>query len=165
MNVVASVIAIAILLSSGQLPPKAGTVVSKTEPKVDFSKFTTYTWARGQDTFDKKAHAAVVAAVDAEMAKRGFKQASSGAGDVTIRYFSVVRTDVDLDKIEEAQRQNKPAPTQSLGRLVVVMRDASDRRVWAADTVQPLSADRETVYGEIPSVVAKLFEKYPGTKK
>jgi hypothetical protein len=156
---------IAFLLSAGQLPPKEGTVATVKDPKADFTKFATYTWERGQETFDRTAHKAIVSAIDAEMAARGFRLLPSGQGDVTIRYFSVLRTDVDLDKLDEMEKQNKPAPTKNLGRLVIVMRDASNRRVWAADTVQPLDAERAKAYQEIAPIVGKLFETYPGPKK
>ena len=112
---------IALLLSAGQLPPKEGTVATVKDPKADFTKFTTYTWERGQETFDRAANKAIVGAIDSEMAARGFRLLQTGAGDVTIRYFSVLRTDVDLDKLDEMEKQNKPAPTKNLGRLVIVM--------------------------------------------
>ena len=158
---------IVMMMAAGQLPPKAGTVNSLKEAKADFTKFTTYSWERGQETFDQKAHKLVVAAIDEQMAAHGFKPAPAGKADVTIRYFNVVRTDVDLDKIDEATRDGKQPPTQNMGRLAIVMRDATNRRVWAADTVQPLSADRAKVYDEIRPIVGKLFETYPGkpTKK
>jgi Domain of unknown function (DUF4136) len=163
MKLVACVIA--LLLSAGQLPPKEGTVATLKDPKADFTRFTTYTWERGQETFDRTAHKAIVSAIDAEMAARGFRLLQTGKGDVTIRYFSVLRTDVDLDKLEKMQQQNKPAPTKNLGRLVVVMRDASNNRVWAADTVQPLDSERAKAYEEIAPIVGKLFATYPGPKR
>ena len=154
----------AVALSFAQLPPKEGKVVSLTEPNVNFGKFTTYSWERGQETFDKKAHQLVVDAIDAEMKARGLKQVPAKA-DVTIRYFSIVRTDVDLDKLEETQKQGKPAPTKNLGRLAIVMRDPSNKRVWAADTVQSLGTERSTAYDEIAAIVDKLFATYPVKEK
>src|SRR5262245_19918361 len=118
MKLVACVLA--VLLSSTQLPPKEGTVNTVKDPKADFSKFTTYTWERGQESFDPAAHKAIVSAVDAEMAARGFKKLTSGAGDVNIRYYALVRTDVDIDKVDEMARQGKLAPAKNLGRLAVV---------------------------------------------
>ena len=83
-------------------------------------------------------------AIDAELAARGFSKVTSGAAAVTVRYHTVVRTDVLLDKLDEFERAGKVAPTKALGRLVIVMRDAADKRVWAADTVQPVHADPAT---------------------
>jgi hypothetical protein len=155
---------VAILLSANQQAPKPGAVASVTDPKANFSVLKTYTWEKGQEAFDPTAHKAIVAAIDAEMTARGLVRLSSGVGDVKIRYHTVTRTDVVLDKLDEVERQKSAAPTKNMGRLVIVMRDGSNRRIWAADTVQPLDPNLANVYKEIPSVVSKLFETYPGRK-
>lgn len=156
----------AVLLSSTQLPPKEGKVASVTDPKADFSKLTTYVWEKGQETFDPTAHKTIVDAIDAEMAARGFRKVTSAASDVKIRYHTVVRTDIPLDKLDEIEKgTTTQAQTKNLGRLVIVMRDGSNRRLWAADTVQPLSSDRQVAYKEIAPIVKKLFETYPAKGK
>ena len=158
------ILLLAILISA-QLPPKEGAVASVTEAKADFAKLTTYSWERGQEAFDRKAHAAIVAAIDGQMKALGFRQVPAEKADVTIRYFSALRTDVDLDELEKWEREGKVAPARNLGRLAIVMRDGSNRRLWAADTVQPLTSEPPKAYEEIGPVVAKLFATYPGTKK
>ena len=155
---------VAVLLSSSQLPPKPGTIASVIEPKVDFTKFATYTWEKGQESFDPTAHKAIVGAIEAEMTARGFRKLASGTGDVSIRYHTVTRTDVVLDKLDDVERA-KQAPTKDLGRLVIVMRDGSRRTLWAADTVQPLDSDRAKAYQQIAPVVVQMFETYPVKKK
>jgi hypothetical protein len=159
------ILLLAVLVSSTQLPPKEGAVASVREAKADFSKLTTYSWERGQEAFDRKAHAAIVAAIDGQMKALGFRQVLAGKADVTVRYFSALRTDVDLDELEKWEREGNVAPARNLGRLAVVMRDGSNRRLWAADTVQPLSSELPKAYEEISPVVAKLFATYPGAKK
>jgi hypothetical protein len=154
----------AVLLFSSQLPPKPGTVASVMDKKADFSVLKTYTWEKGQETFDPTAHKAIVDAINAEMAARGFTLQTSGGANVTIRYHTVTRTDVVLDKLDEVEKQKQP-PTKNLGRLVIVMQDGSRKRLWAADTVQPLDPDLKNVYKEIPSIVKTLFETYPGPRK
>jgi hypothetical protein len=159
------IVLLVVLLSTTQLPPKVGKIQSMSDPKANFASLATYTWERGDEAYDPTAHRAIVDAINAEMAARGFRLLPSGKGDVTVQYHTITRTDVDLDKLDETLRQNKPAPTQKLGRLVVQMRDASNRRIWAADTVQPLHSELAQVYKDIPSIVEQLFETYPGGKK
>ena len=155
---------VAVLLSSTQMPPKPGTVTTVNDPKADFTKFATYGWERGQETFDPVAHKTIVAAIDAEMAARGLRKVDKG-GDVNIRYYALVRTDVDLDTIDELKKQGKLAEAKSLGRLAVVMRNPANQRLWAADTVQALDAERAKAYTEIAPIVGKLFDTYPVKKK
>ena len=159
-------IAVAVLLSFGlgQLPPKEGKIATIKDDKANFASFTTYTWEKGHQAYDPVAHKTIVEAVDAEMARRGFKQVPSGAS-VTLRYHTVVRTDVILDKLDEFERAGVPAPTKTLGRLIIVMRDAQNKQVWAADSVQQLSPDKAASYGTIKETVVRMFETYPGAKK
>jgi hypothetical protein len=158
--------AIAVLLSFNQLPPKEGKIATVTDPKANFAAFTTYTWEKGYEAHDVSAHKVLVEAIDAEMAARGFRKLESGAGNVTIRYHTNVRSDVDLDKVDEYERSGKIAPTKMLGRLVIVMRDANNKQVWAADTVQPINAtDAAARNSQIRQYVTRLFETYPGRKK
>jgi uncharacterized protein DUF4136 len=156
---------LALMLSFAQAPPKEGTIATVKDPKADFGAYTTYTWEKGYDAYDPAVHKAIVEAIDAEMAARGFRKLPSGTGSVNIRYHTVVRTDVVLDKLDEMEREKKPTPTKNLGRLVIVMRDTSNRRVWAADTVQPIPPNTATHTDLIRQTVGRLFETYPGPRK
>ena len=157
--------AIAVLLSFSQLPPKEGKIESRKDDQANFATFTTYKWEKGQETYDPAAHKAIVETIDAELAARGFQKVTSGAASVTIRYHAVVRTDVLLDKLDEFEREGKPAPTKALGRLVIVMRDAGNKQVWAVDTVQPIVSDKATRDRDIRQFVARMFETYPVPRK
>jgi Domain of unknown function (DUF4136) len=156
---------LAILLSLTQLPPKEGKIETTKDSKTDFSKFTTYTWVQGYPAHDQVAHKVITEGIEAELAARGFNKLEQGQGSVNIRYFTVLRTDVDLDSLDKMKKEGKPPETKNLGRLVIVMRDATDKRVWTADTVQPVSLDPTTRAEQIRSLVARMFETYPGQKK
>ena len=158
-------VAFALLWSIAQLPPKEGVIASTKDPKADFSTFTTYSWAQGQHAADRVAHNAVIAGIEAELAARGLQKIDKGPGSVTIRYFSVMRTDVDLDTLDKMEKEGKPPQTRNLGRLVIVMRDRAEKRVWAVDTVQPVSADASTRAEDIRRLVTKMFETYPRRTK
>jgi hypothetical protein len=152
---------LAVLLTAGQLPPKEGRIESVKDEKANFASFTTYRWEKAYEAYDKAVHQLIVNTIDAEMAARGFKKIEGDSASVSIRYFTVVRTDVMLDKLDEYEKKGLPAPTKTLGRLAIVMRDAANNRVWAADTVQPLKNEPATRDAEIRQVIGKMFETYP----
>src|SRR3954462_1084324 len=89
----AAAVAVAV---GAQVPmPKYGVTVTA-EPKVDFAKFTSYSWTQGQPSASKAIDGQVVAAVNRELAALGMTTAASGPGDVLVTYYSLSRTDVDL---------------------------------------------------------------------
>ena len=155
---------LALLLSMMQTPPKEGVIKSEKDPKTNFASFSTYNWVQGWPAADRVAHKAVTDGIEAELAALGFKKVDKG-GSFTIRYFTTMRTDVDLKSIEEMEKQGKPPVMKNLGRLVIVMRDAADKRVWAADTVQPMSSDAATRDEEIRKLVTKMFQTYKNPAK
>ena len=86
----------------GQTPKYVGATVTA-EKNVEFARFKTYSWTKGQPSFDKTIDAQVVAAVDRELKALGMTLATSGPGDVLAAYYSVSRTDVAV--------KAKPDPT------------------------------------------------------
>jgi Domain of unknown function (DUF4136) len=156
--------ALAVLVASAQLPPKEGKIESVKDAKANFASFTTYKWEPGYEAYDKSVHRLLVDAIDGELVARGFKKLDGNAASVTIRYHTVVRTDVSLDTLDEYERAGKIAPARQLGRLVIVMRTPDNKRVWAADTVQPIP-DASTREADLRQIVARLFETYPLPKK
>jgi uncharacterized protein DUF4136 len=147
-------------LSATQLPPKEGRIESLKDSKANFASFTTYRWEKAYEAYDKNIHKLIVDTIDAELAARGFKKVEDNSASVSVRYFTVVRTDVMLDKLDEYEKKGLPAPTKTLGRLAIVMRDAKNNRVWAADTVQPLKNEPATRDAEIKQVIARMFATY-----
>jgi uncharacterized protein DUF4136 len=165
LKLVGCAVALLLSLNQNQLPPKEGKIATVSDPKANFAAFKTYTWEKGYEAHDPSAHKTIVEAVDAELAARGFQKLPSGQGDVNIRYHTNVRTDVDLKKISDYEREGKLAPTKMLGRLVIVMRDAKNTQVWAADTVQAIDADSGTRNNQIKQLIVEMFENYPSPKK
>jgi len=161
---------IAMFLLGLLLMPQDG-VIGKVETtydkKANFSSFRTYSWTPGYNAYDPEAHKMVVAALEAEMATLGFTKVDSGA-DVTLAYYTVTGTDVDLKALDKQQRDGTagPTPTKARARLVVIMRAAaSSQQVWSASTREYLDPDRAKLSGTIQSVTGRLFNTYPGRKK
>ena len=153
--------ALAILLSAAVVHAQNVKVQTTADKKIDFSALKTYSWEKGQESFDPASHKAVVASVDAELAKLGLvKQADKG--DVLVRYHSVGRTSVDLKN----QKKGESAPTYDVGKVMVeLLGGQTFKRVWQATTEERLSKDPSARESEIQRAVARLFEVYPGRKK
>ena len=148
--------AVATALAAAQTP-KYG-VTAKVEKNVDFARLRTYSWTKGQPSFDKSIDSRVTAAVDRELSALGLTKMESGQSDVLVTYASVSRTDVDLKaKADEGRR-----PQYWVGTLVVALLDpASRQRLLQLRVDQPIETDRESLGATIDSAVTAMFAKYP----
>ena len=140
-----------------------GKVETSFDKKANFSAFKTYSWQPGYHAYDPEAHKMVIAAFDAEMTKLGFTRVESGA-DVTLAYYTVTGTDVDLKALDKVEREGGGVPTKARARLVVIMRSAM-QQVWTASTREYVDQDRAKLPDTLQTVTARLFETYPGRKR
>jgi hypothetical protein len=146
-------------LSVAQLPP-IGRVDSTFDKGTKFSALRTYTWTTGAHAFNPAAHKLIVEAIEAEMAGLGFTKAASGA-DVTLAYYTTTVANVDFKALDKTEARGVSAPTTTLGKLVVIMRNASARQIWSAGTREYLDSDIEKLGGVIRPATRHLFETYP----
>jgi hypothetical protein len=144
-----------------QLPP-IGKVDSEFDKKANFAAIRTYSWVTGTDALIPEAHQMIVAAVDAELASLGLTRVASGA-DVTVTYYTLTITNVDLKALDKAQRENQPASTanKELGKLIVTMRTPARQQLWSAGTREYLDPNRAVLGATIQGVTARLFATYP----
>lgn len=156
--------ALLLLLFVSQGRPVTGKVNSAYDKSADFKALKTYSWVAGaQKAYNPAVHNAIVAAVDGEMASLGLKKVD-GPGDVTVRYLAVRSTSVDLEKLQELEKQKMDASGAdvTVGRLVIAVEDGkSAKRLWAADSVERLNPSANDNDAVIKSVVARMFETYP----
>ena len=118
-----------VLLGTGHLAVagqqmKYGVSVKEAKPAA-LAKAKTYVWTNSQPSFDKDVDRQIVAAVDRELAARGFTKLDAAPSDVVVTYASLSRTSTDL--------KSKPAANGMLreyavGTLVVDMRDPANRQ-------------------------------------
>jgi hypothetical protein len=160
----------AVILLFGLLAATQGVAVGKVDSsfdkQVNFAALRTYAWTSGIHADRPDVHKMIVAAVDDEMAIRGFKQVATGA-DVTVAYYTGYTTEVDLKALDKQEREGKggATPTKALGRLSVKMRSAASREeVWSAATRELLNPDPAKLSSTIQAVTARLFETYPKRK-
>jgi Domain of unknown function (DUF4136) len=156
-----------LVLFVAQGRPAPGKINSTFDKTAAFATFKTYGWIAGQAAFDPAVNKTIVSSIDAEMAALGLKKVEARSGDVTLRYLAVRSTSVDLEKLEEIEKQggDQAGANVTVGRLIVVMEDAkSGHRLWAADGVErlnPTVAERDQT---IKGVVTRMFETYPTRK-
>jgi hypothetical protein len=136
-------------------------VTVKAAKAAALAKLKTYVWSVSHPSSNKNIDAAIVAAVDREMAARGFTKLPSGRGDVTVTYASVGRTDVDVKKAAKGE------PSEfDVGTLVVDLSDPTNRELLfsvRADT--PIERDRAALEATINAAVKAMFDKYPPPPK
>jgi hypothetical protein len=150
----------AALAWPGQEPlaPKYGVTVVA-EKGVDFSRFITYSWTPGQPANLRTIDAQIVAAVDRELKALGMSRVPPGGGDVLATYFSLTRTDVDLNARAD---DTGLRPEQSVGTLIVALLDpGTRRRLLQLRTDRPIDTSPAGLEADINRAVTELFEKYP----
>jgi Domain of unknown function (DUF4136) len=146
------------------VPQKIGDVESSYDKRADFAALKTYAWARGHEALTPVVHKSIAAAIDAQMASLGFTKADAATADTILKYHVVRGTDVDLKALEKAPPAAGPAPTKTLGKLVVVLypKGSTETPLWQANTRQYVSDDAATREEELQRTVTALFATYPG---
>jgi hypothetical protein len=133
------------LTKAGQT--KYGVTVLAVKP-APLAKAHTYVWMVGLPSYDK----AVV---------RGLAKIASGAGagDVTVTYSSLKRTDVKLEK-------GKESTEAAVGSLLLDIKDPKSKAsLFRVRMDTPISSDPVKLHGEIVAAVAAMFAKYPASTK
>jgi hypothetical protein len=156
-------IAVCLLLGLMAAPvaaqtPKYGVTV-KADDTADFTKFRSYVWEAGWESFDKTVHKQIVAAVDRELAGLGFEKKTSGPADVLLTYATVQRTDADL---KAKPTREGELPQHAVGSLVVLVLEPGTRKeFFRARGDQPIETEPAKLQAVIDAMVTEMFAKYP----
>jgi hypothetical protein len=138
--------------------PKYGVTVGVANT-ARLEKATTYAWIAGTPSADKTIDQQIVAAVDHELAARGFTKVAVADANVLATYRSTSRTDVELKGKAAA---NGTRPQYQVGTLTVDLVDpASREKVFSVRTDSPITAGRAELEADINAAVAAMFQKYP----
>ena len=152
------VVLLAVVAAPAAQRPKYGVTVT-TEKGVDYTKFKSYSWTKGQPAFDKSVDATIVAAVDRELKAVGLTMATAGTGDVLATYYSLSRT--DIDPTAKADDKGNP-PQYQVGSLTVAFLDPANQRSLLRLRIDtPIGSDRATIAEAIDAAVAEMFTSYP----
>ena len=141
--------------------PKYGVTVNA-EKNVDFAKFKTYSWTKGQPSPVKEIDTTITQAVDRELGALGMTKATSGTGDALIAYYSLTRTDVDTKAKPDTTGAR---PQYSVGTLMVALLDPGSRkRLLRLRIDTPIETEGTKLNDSINQAVAALFAEYPTRK-
>lgn len=173
LRVLASMAGLALLTTTAS----AQKVTWDYDKGTDFSRLKTYTWVRGTPVRDELNHKRIVAAVDAQMAARGFTLVEPGAGpDVQLAYHANFERDLQINASSSdwgnyrwGSNRVGSARVEEItkGTLMVEMVDAKHGGViWrgVASRDLDMNADPEKRDRNINRTAEKLFKRYPPAK-
>ncbi|HEX2451801.1 MAG TPA: DUF4136 domain-containing protein [Gemmatimonadales bacterium] len=155
------------LLASGAA---AQDVTYDYDKTANFAGFKTYAWVDGRNVKDELNHKRIVAAVDAQLAARGFTKVEAGASpDVLVAYNVGFGQEVQISGYAPGYRPaarwgSARAEQVLVGALGVEIVDAKTRTMtWRAIARKDLDEDASPEKRErnLNKAVAKMFEKYP----
>ena len=160
MNLISLLLCVMLLAAQGA---RVGKIESEFDERTDFRAFHTYRWHPGYNAYDPRVHKIIVAAIESEMAALGFTRSDTNP-DVTVAYYSLLSTEIDLDALEELEEHGRSGmPVKSLGRLLIIMRKPDvDERLWSVSTREFVDPDPVKLAETIKATTQKLFAKYPG---
>ena len=148
---------IAALSTTGQITQY--TVTAKADQHTDFSKLKTYEWEVGWNAPDRDVHQQCVAAINRELTALGFAEGAPGHSDVTVAYYSLRRTDMNLNWKSESEDGPLTYPA---GTLVVEMLEPGTRReLFTARADAPIDLQPDRLRAIIDEKVARMFALYP----
>jgi len=140
--------------------PKYG-VASTADKATDFTKLKTYMWQTGFDAANKSVHAAIVSAIDKELASLGFQKKATAPTDVVVKYAALMRIDVQAS--QKTMGEADPARSQvDVGSLQFAMLSGvGAKKLWKVRIDKPIEGDMSKMEATVASVVAEVFTHYP----
>lgn len=136
----------------------------------NFAGYKTYAWVEGRNIKDELNHKRIVAAVDAQLAAKGFTKVEASANpDVLVAYSVAIGQDVQISGYAPGYRPaarwgSARAERILVGALGVEIVDAKTKTaVWRAIAQKDLdeNASPEKREKNLNKATAKMFEKYP----
>jgi Domain of unknown function (DUF4136) len=153
----------------------ASTVTYDYDRTANFSKFRTYTWARGNPLKDELNHQRIVRAVETQLAARGFTKVGAGHNpDVLVAYHTAMDQSLQINAFGSggwgpyglggSRMGSARADKVTVGSVVVDMVEAADQKmVWRGTASQDLDprASAEKKDKGVNKAIEKMFKHYP----
>lgn len=140
----------------------------------NFSGLKTYAWVRGTPGTDELNHKRIVAAVDSQLAAKGYTRVDSAASpDVFVAYHASFNKNLEINGFSSGWAGYRFSPHRVgyarvdqilIGTLVVDLVDAKTRTiVWRGAATKEIDtkASPEKRERNIYKAVEKLFRNYP----
>jgi Domain of unknown function (DUF4136) len=152
------------------------------DKSLDFSKFKTFALDLKQDSAKPMLRAAILAAVQDDLLKRGLKQVNDNP-DLFVQVYGAVDSDFSATYIDPIYGSGIPPLNYGItmwygipgtvttvvihkGTLVVDLIDAAQKKlVWRGIAKEKLSSDnRQKLLDQVNTSVEKMFKQYPSAK-
>jgi len=142
----------------------------------NFSQFKTYAWGKGTPAKNPLMDQRIVAAVDKELAAKGFQKVDNPANaDLVVLYHAAVGAQTQLNTMDMGPGWGwnwgggmstttvEQIPT---GQLSVDIGDAKTKKLlWLGSASETLSDKPEKNTEKIDKVVGEMFKKFPPPEK
>jgi hypothetical protein len=152
-------------------------VNSYTESNVDFARYTSYGWASMTDqaTGDARLdsnpffHERVVAAVERQLARRGFEKVATGNAELTVHYHLSVSDTLDVNGIDRRSGYcgagDCGAFVYQSGTLLFDLVDTRTNRLiwrsWADHSIDVMLSRQDVMESTIDDLVTRIFARLP----
>jgi|RhiMetdeSRZDD1v2_1073273.scaffolds.fasta_scaffold36146_2 uncharacterized protein DUF4136 len=154
------------------------TVATDYDRAANFTSYKTYSWRKGTPLPNPLMSQRVVAAIDAQMAKKGFTKVDSAASDVTVTYHAAADKSMDVQTFHSgsaygcwggcygSSMSSTTVTPVTTGTLIVDIVDSkTNNMLWrgsGSDTVSDNPSENE---GKVNEAVSRMFENFPPKQK
>ena len=150
------------------------------DPRTDFSRYRTYGWeaADALPTGDARLDAnpffdaRVRAAVERELAMRGFMRVTSGTPDLAVHYHAAVDQRIDVFAVDREAGytteygEGTQVREYEQGTIVLDLAEGRSKRVvwrgWAQADIEGLIDDPRRMEAWIDEAARRMMERFPG---
>lgn len=144
-------------------------------PGTDFSKYKTYKWVDipGAKKPDQMLDGQIMAAVDAELSKKGLTKTDADTADLYVAYQVAINQQTQWNAMgggvgwRFGGMASATSSNINIGTLVVDFYDVAEKKqVWRGDATKTLnpSKDPKKNLSNLQKAVAKLLKNYPPPK-
>jgi hypothetical protein len=150
---------------------------SYAEPDAGFGRYASYDWApmveraTGDARLDNNPffHERVVAAVEHQMAIRGYEKVAGGRADLTLHYHLSVSDELDVNAVDRRSGYcgagDCSAYVYQSGSLVFDLVDSRTNtlvwRSWAENSIDAMMSRQDFMEATIDDLVVRIFRRLP----
>jgi hypothetical protein len=142
-------------------PALAGGIEVSSDPQVDFTKYSTYTWGKGTEAAQPQAQERIVSSIERELAERGLHKVDEGADLIVVSHaFAASSPTVSARGIWYVAHVDIGEARD--GTLWVDVLDAgSQKTVWRGAVEKAVEGKPDRILDKIDKIVDRMFAKFP----
>ena len=144
-------------------------VTTNQAPNVNWSQYHTYAWGEGTPTKDPITSQKIVAAIDAQLAAKGFKKVDADP-DLLVIYHASTDQQKSLNWSSMGGwgrfggMGSAQVDTVVTGQLIVDIADFKAKQfLWRGTATDSVSSDPQKLDKKIDKGLTKMFQKFPNS--